>query len=514
MEQAMKLWIGIFFLLPALVLAQSNPAAQAARQWRQQHERAIVEELAALLAIPNVSSDRENIQRNAAHIAAMMEKRGIATRLVTTPGANPLVFGELRTPGATRTIVFYAHYDGQPIDPAEWATPPFDPVLRDRPLQNGGTVVSLPAAGPIDPEWRLYARSSADDKAPLVALMAALDGIRAAGLRTRSHIKFVFDGEEEIGSPNLEKMLAANKDLFSGDLWLFCDGPLYQTRQQSIIFGARGIATFDVTVYGPRAELHSGHYGNWAPNPALSLARLLASMKDPQNDRVLVDGFYDEVEPLTDRERKAIADAPAVDAALVQELWLGTTEGRPKTLNELIAQPSLNIRGMASARVGTTATNIIPASATATLDVRLVKKMSVQRTFDAIRAHVRKQGFHVVDAEPAADVRRSHPRVARVVLLRGAEAARTSMDLPVSQEVIRTVESVRGRAVSLPTMGGQLPLDAIERAIGTRTIIIPIGNHDNNQHSANENLRIQNLWDGIELMAALLTMEVPADGSR
>jgi acetylornithine deacetylase/succinyl-diaminopimelate desuccinylase-like protein len=127
---------------------------------------------------------------------------------------------------------------------------------------------------------------------------------------------------------------------------------------------------------------------------------------------------------------------------------------------------------------------------------------------------VRKQGFHVVDAEPAADVRRSHPRVARVVLLRGAEAARTSMDLPVSQEVIRTVESVRGRAVSLPTMGGQLPLDAIERAIGTRTIIIPIGNHDNNQHSANENLRIQNLWDGIELMAALLTMEVPADGSR
>ncbi len=439
----------------------------------------------------------------------MMEARGIAARLVTAPQANPLAFGELRTPGATRTLVFYAHYDGQPIDPTEWATPPFEPVLRNQPIENGGTIVPLASTGAsIDPESRLYARSAADDKAPIVALMAAVDAIRAAGLTMKSHVKFVFEGEEEAGSANLENMLAANKDLFSGDLWLVCDGPLHQTRQQSIIFGARGIATFDVTVYGPRAELHSGHYGNWAPNPALSLARLLASMKDPDTDRVLVDGFYDQVEPLTSLEKKAIAEAPSVDAPLMHEFWLGSTDGRPHTLNELITRPSLNIRGMASARTGSTATNIIPASATATLDVRLVKKMTVERTLDVLRAHLRKQGFFVVDADPGADVRRAHARVARLTLLRGAEAARTSMDLPMSREVIRTVESVRGRAVALPTMGGQLPLDAIERATGARTIVIPIGNHDNHQHSSNENLRIQNLWDGIELMAALLTMDM------
>ena len=509
----MTRWLAILTLLPAVVLAQSDPAAQAARQWRHQHERAILEEFVALLAIPNVTGDRANIQRNAALIVRMMEKRGIAARLVSVPGANPLVFGELRTPGATRTLVFYAHYDGQPIEPTEWATPPFAPVLRNRPLENGGSIVPLASVGPsIDPEARLYARSAADDKAPIVALMAALDAIRSAGLKTRSHIKFIFEGEEEAGSPNLETMLAANKALFSGDLWLVCDGPLYQTRQQSIIFGARGIATFDLTVYGPRAELHSGHYGNWAPNPALSLARLLASMKDPRNDRVLVEGFYDQVEPLSELEKKAIADAPAVDAALMDELWLGSTDGRPDTLNELITRPSLNIRGMASARVGLTATNIIPATATATLDVRLVKKMSVQRTLDVLREHIRQQGYFVVDTDPSADERRTHARVARLVLLRGAEAARTSMDRPVSQAVIRTVESVRGRAVALPTMGGQLPLDAIERATGAPTIVIPIGNHDNHQHSSNENLRIQNLWDGIELMAALLMLDVPAEG--
>jgi acetylornithine deacetylase/succinyl-diaminopimelate desuccinylase-like protein len=509
MVEHAKVWIALFSVLPIVVVAQGNPAALAARQWRQQHERAIVEELVTLLAIPNVTSDRENIQRNAAAIVQMMETRGITARLVTAPGANPIVFGDLRTPGATRTIVFYAHYDGQPVDPAEWATPPFQPVLRNRPLENGGTVVPLPPAGSrIDPESRLYARASADDKAPIVAMMAALDAIRAAGLKTRSHIKFVFEGEEEAGSANLEKMLAANKDLFSGDLWLVCDAPLYQNRQQSIIFGARGIAAFDLTVYGPRAELHSGHYGNWAPNPALLLARLVSSMKDAETDRVLVEGFYDQVEPLTPLEENAIAEAPVLDTALMNEFWLGTADGRPRTLNELITRPSLNIRGMASARVGSTATNIIPASATATFDVRLVKSMNLQRTFEVLREHVRKQGFFVVDAEPGADIRRAHPRVAKLVLLRGAEAARTSMDLPVSQQVIRTVESVRGRVVALPTMGGQLPLDAIERATGARTIVIPIGNHDNHQHSANENLRIQNLWDGIELMAGLLTMDL------
>jgi acetylornithine deacetylase/succinyl-diaminopimelate desuccinylase-like protein len=507
----MKVWIAILIVLPAVVIAQSNPAAQAARKWRLQHEQAILDEFVELLAIPNVTSDRENIQRNAALIIRMMEKRGIAAKLVSTAGANPLVFGELRTPGATRTLLFYAHYDGQPIDTKEWTSPPFEPVLRTRPIESGGVAVPLASSRvSIDPEARLYARSAADDKAPIVALMAALDAIRAAGLKSKSHIKFVFEGEEESGSPNLEKMLASNKALFSADLWLVCDGPLYQTRQQSIIFGARGIATFDMTVYGARAELHSGHYGNWAPNPALLLARLLSSMKDPVNDRVIIEGFYDQVEPLTPLERKAVADAPAIDAALMDELWLGSTDGRPDTLNELITRPSLNIRGMASARVGATATNIIPASATATLDVRLVKKMTVQRTLEVLQAHLRKQGFFVVDTEPAAELRRKHARIARLVLLRGAEAARTSMDLPASQEVIRTMESVRGRVIALPTMGGQLPLDAIERATGAPTIVIPIGNHDNHQHSFNENLRIQNLWDGIEVMAALLTMDVPA----
>jgi acetylornithine deacetylase/succinyl-diaminopimelate desuccinylase-like protein len=136
---------------------------------------------------------------------------------VSVPGANPVVFGEIRTPGATRTIVFYAHYDGQPLDPKEWASPPFEPVLRDKPVQDGGKVIPLPAAGqPFDPEWRLYARGSGDDKAPIIAMLTALDAIRAAGIKMRSNIKFAFEGEEEAGSPNLEKILDGQQGAVRG----------------------------------------------------------------------------------------------------------------------------------------------------------------------------------------------------------------------------------------------------------------------------------------------------------
>ncbi len=305
------------FAFAATLAAQTNPASVAAHQYRVAHESEILGEFSRLLSLPNIASDKPNIRRNADAIAAALTKRGVAARLVEIPNANPVVYGELRTPGATRTIVLYAHYDGQPLDPKEWATPPFEPVIKD---------------------GRIYARSASDDKAPIIAMLTALDAIRAAGLKLHSNIRFVFEGEEEAGSINLEKILAAHRDLFTADVWLICDGPVAQNGQQLVAFGARGVVIVDITLYGPRRELHSGHYGNWAPNPALGLARLLASMKD-ENGHVLVDGFYDGVAPLSDIEKRAMAEAPVPDADLMKELWLGSTEGAPKKLIELLQQP-------------------------------------------------------------------------------------------------------------------------------------------------------------------------------
>jgi acetylornithine deacetylase/succinyl-diaminopimelate desuccinylase-like protein len=449
--------------------AQANPAAQAARQWRETHERAIVEEFIALLSLPNIAR-------------------------------------EIATPGATRTVVFYAHYDGQPLDPKEWATPPWQPVLRDGPLEKDGRVIPLPASGKFDPEWRLYARSTGDDKAPIIALAAALDALKAAAIPLGSNVKFIFEGEEEAGSPHLGQITAANRDLLRGDVWLICDGPVHQSRRQQIVFGARGIVTLDIRLYGPNHELHSGHYGNWAPNPAMALARLLASMKD-DDGRITIAHFYDSIEPLTAIEKQAIAAAPDVDADLRRELWLGRTEGGGKKLVELLNYPSLNIRGMSSARTGAGASNVLPSSATASIDIRLVKGIPPETAAARVLDHIRAQGYTVVSDEPDARTRIETPKLARVVVEKGGyPAMRTSMDLPVSQLVLRSAESARGPVVKLPTMGGSVPLFMIEEQLHVPTITVPIANHDDNQHSFNENIRLRNLWDGIELMAALLAM--------
>src|SRR5438128_2159295 len=168
----MHRWLIALLLLPAVAAAQTNPAAQGARLWRQQHERAIVDELVTLLAVPDISSDKPNIQKNAELIAKMIGARGLAAKLVSVPGGNPVVVTQIRTPGATRTIGLYAHYDGQPLDPKEWASPPFQPTLRTKSLEDGGRTIPLPAAGtPFDPESRLYARGAGDDKAPIVAML-------------------------------------------------------------------------------------------------------------------------------------------------------------------------------------------------------------------------------------------------------------------------------------------------------------------------------------------------------
>jgi len=469
----------------------SNRATLAVHQWLTEHEARILQQFTTLLSIPNVASGHENILRNADLLKSMLQKRGIDARLLTLEGANPIVFGEIGTPNAKRTIVFYAHYDGQPVTPSEWeGNAPFTPVIRK-----------------VNGEDRIYARSASDDKGAIMAQLAALDALRAAQIRFRSNIRFVWEGEEEAGSPHLEAILNAHHDLVHGDVWLVCDGPVDQSGQQTVVFGARGDTHLEITIFGAIRGLHSGHYGNWAPNPAMMLTQLLAGMKD-QEGNVLIPQFYDGVLPLGNLEKQAIAEAPVNDGALRQELGLGHVDGGGKKLLDLLNLPTLNINGMAAANVGARANNVIPSRAVADLDLRLVVGEHWQEQQKRVIDYVRSQGYFVVDSEPSREVLLAHPRVAMV---KGDDfsydAVRTPMDLPIAKEVIEAVESARGKVVKWPTMGGSVPLGAMERAANTHTITVPIANHDNNQHSSNENLRLQNLWDGIETMVALMQME-------
>jgi acetylornithine deacetylase/succinyl-diaminopimelate desuccinylase-like protein len=493
-------------LLQSTSEASANPAADAARAWRQEHERQILDEYLELLRIPNVSRDLSNVRRNAERLLGMMRARGLNPRLLESPDSSPLVYGELLAPGASATYVFYAHYDGQPVAADEWASPPFEPLLRTARLDLGGQPVKAEERRRrLNPEWRIYARSASDDKAPIMALLAALDALEAAGIKPRANLKFVFEGEEEMGSPHLREHLAAHRDVLRGDVWLMCDGPEHASGRPTLVFGARGTQSIDITVYGANRELHSGHYGNWAPNPALMLARLVASMRDAEG-RVLIEHFYEGIVPLTPGERAALANVPDNDAQEMRDLGLARVSGKGTRL-EGINQPALNIDGLASGYTGAEGVNAIPATASARLDVRLVKGMDRAQTVNRVIEHVRRQGFFVTDTEPDARLRLEHAAIARIVVNPGGyDAARTSLDLPIARQIVATLESVRKPLVVLPTIGGSLPLSIIEETLGVSTITVSVVNHDNNQHAKDENLRLQNLWSGMETLAALLAM--------
>jgi acetylornithine deacetylase/succinyl-diaminopimelate desuccinylase-like protein len=482
------------------------------RQYRRSHEHEILREFVSLLSIPNVASDRENIRKNAAFILEMMKQRGLEPRLLEakTPNVPPAVYGEWRTPGATRTIILYAHYDGQPTDPRQWTgTQPWQPTMRSAALEAGGKILALPSENePINSEWRLYARSASDDKAGVMSILTAFDALKANGIPPTSNIKFFFEGEEEAGSPHLGEIISLHKDLLESDAWIICDGPVHQSGRKQAVFGVRGDTNVDVTVYGAKRPLHSGHYGNWAPNPATTLVRLLASMKD-ESGRVTIAGWYDDAEPLGEAERRAIADAPQYDDELRSQLGLARTEGAGKSLLELISLPSLNINGMSSGDVGALARNVIPTTATAVLDLRLVKGTDYRRQVQRLVDHIRKQGFYVIDHDPTDAERQKYPLIAKVIHRSGGyNAERTKMDLPISLAVINAVQSTSEQPiVKLPTAGGSLPLSIISENLRTVTVTVPIANYDNNQHAENENIRLQNLWDGIETFAALMTMK-------
>jgi acetylornithine deacetylase/succinyl-diaminopimelate desuccinylase-like protein len=502
----------LFFVCGASGLAQKGaaiPAAQVAqevRNYRIANEDRIVRELTEFLAIPNVASDTENIQKNAAHLVEMLEARGIETHLLPISGRGPVVFGKLNAPDARRTVIFYAHYDGQPVDPAAWTDgEPFEPVLRSDAIETGGKRIPLPARGlgAYKDNWRIYARSSSDDKSPIVALLAAIDALRAQRIPLGVNLKVIFEGEEEAGSTNLQRTLELHRNLLGGDLLITADGPVHQSGRPLVFFGNRGDIGLDITVYGAVRALHSGHYGNWAPNPAMELSRLLASMKD-ENGRVLIDRFYDDVAPLSDVEKQALAAMPDNDAELERELGIARPEGGGKKLVELINEPSLNVRGLRSAYVGEHAQNVVPEKAEASIEARLVKGEDPQKKSAQIVAFIRKQGFYVIDHEPSMEERGTHARIAKIADEGGYRASRTAMDLPVSKALVQVVQDATGgNAVIAPTLGGSVPMYIFED-LGLPWIGVPIVNYDNHQHSADENLRLGQFWRGIEEYAAIL----------
>ncbi|MBA3849014.1 MAG: peptidase M20, partial [Opitutus sp.] len=437
-------------LLPVVLgLAAATPLfagtlVEKVRAYRTAREQALVAEYRDFVSIPNVSGDQANVRKNAEFIVALMKARGIEAELLEgeTSATNPAVFGEITAPGATTTVVYYAHYDGQPVNPAQWAPGlhPFKPVFLTAPVERGGKIVDWQPGQPIDPTWRLSGRGAADDKAGVYAIINAYDALTKTGHRPTVNVKFFFEGEEEIGSTHLRELLRKHRAKLQSDLWIICDGPRHASGRKVVSFGVRGDVNMDLTVYAAKRPLHSGNYGNWAPNPALRLVSLLASMKD-DNGRVLVEGYDDDSVQFSETERIAVREASFADDDLMKELGLNQAEVPGRSLLESFELPTLNINGIQSANVGRLAANIIPASARVTLDLRLVLGNDWRRQVGRVVDHIKAQGWHVLDREPTDEERLAHPKLVKVEVGKGYNAQRTLMNLPIAQKVIAAVQS-------------------------------------------------------------------------
>jgi acetylornithine deacetylase/succinyl-diaminopimelate desuccinylase-like protein len=285
---------------------------------------------------------------------------------------------------------------------------------------------------------------------------------------------------------------------------LFCDGPMHQSRNAQLVFGVRGSKTLDMTTYGANRPLHSGHYGNWAPNPIMQLAYLLTSMRD-ESGRILIDGYYDDVAPVNDMERSAIAAMPDITEALKNELAINTPEGGGTRLEELVTLPALNVRGITAGGVGSLGRNIILSNATASLNIRLVANQQPEGVEELIEAHISGQGFHIVYEDPTDEILRNNEKVIKLDWRgRGSPGLRTPMDDAMSQRLVRLMQSVTNDLILTPSMGGSLPLDSFATRMETPIIVLPLANHDNNQHAENENIRLQNMWDAMSIYGVIL----------
>jgi acetylornithine deacetylase/succinyl-diaminopimelate desuccinylase-like protein len=293
---------------------KSSSVPEKVRKYRLAHENEIVGEFTRLLSIPNLASDMPNIERNAQAITTALESCGVSVQLLRVPGAPPIVYGRLSVPGVRPAIGIYAHYDGQPVDSQQWQSAPFNPVLRDM----AGQTVDWQKQTHYDPESRIFARSAGDDKAAITATISALDALSSVNAHLSVNVKLLFDGEEEAGSPHLAEILSKNPDALEADIWLLCDGPLPPSRRMQVFFGTRGETDLEMTVYGPVHPMHTGNYGNWAPNPIVLLTHLLDSMRDT-DAKILIPGFYDDVRALTPSERQVLANSAASEEEFKQD---------------------------------------------------------------------------------------------------------------------------------------------------------------------------------------------------
>jgi acetylornithine deacetylase/succinyl-diaminopimelate desuccinylase-like protein len=418
---------------------------------------------------PSISAHGLGIAETAAYIAGVIDGLGMNAVVLPTDGW-PMVYGErMDAPGAP-TVLLYGHYDVQPPEPLElWHSPPFEPEIR------GG---------------RIYGRGVGDNKGQHLAQILALEALLACRGRLPCNVKLLLEGEEEVGSPQIAGFVAANRARLRCDLVITADGPVHESGHSCVLFGVRGVVSFELRARGANRDLHSGNFGGVAPNPLWTLVQLLASMKDAQG-RITIDGFYDSVQPPTALERAALAELPVDVEATMAALGLRRLDApADRAYNERLSLwPTLTINGLHGGYGGPGSKTVLPCEAVAKCDIRLVEAQTAEEIFGKVRAHVLR---HAPEVE--------------LVWQGGMDPSKTPIDSPYTAPLVAGLAQATGAApLLMPAMGGSLPEYVWTKTLGVHSFVVPYANADEANHAPNENLEVERFIGGIKTGAAILT---------
>lgn len=466
-----------------------------------------ITELQEFIAIPNDALDADDIDRNIMWLKRKFGERNFNTAVLDTENL-PLFFAATPVDNEKPTVLIYMHLDGQSVDPSKWDQPdPYKMVLKVPEGDSFKTVSFDELGDDINYDWRLFGRSTSDDKSPIVVFLNTIDLLKKDGKELPFNVKVILDSEEEKSSKPLPKAVKQYRELLEADFLMIVDGPVHATGAPTVVYGCRGITTLSLTTYGPIQPQHSGHYGNYAPNPGFQLAQLLTSMKD-SDGRVTIPGYYDGIN-LDEATKSILQSVPDSDEAIAEKLQFKSAEKVGGFYQEALQYPSLNIRGLGSGWIGEKARTIVPESATAELDLRLVVETDGNRLKQLVKDHIAKQGFTVLDHVPSQEERMQYDKIVTVKEGSVTDAFRTELDNPYGQFLTETLKNSFGsEVVQIRTMGGTVPIAPFINELKIPAFIVPMVNPDNNQHSPNENVKIGQLAYGIKMFYGILSTKM------
>ena len=456
------------------------------------------------LSLPNDANNEDELIPNMIWCEEAFQKRGFTTERLKTKRL-PLILAEKQYSGAKNTVLFYIQIDGQPVDPSKWFQEgPFVPTLKKQVKKDKWETIPWESLYKnYDDDWRIFARSASDAKGPINSFLIALDIIAEKGIKPDYNIKVIMDMEEEMGSPNLPPAVKKFRKKLKADRLVILDGPRHPSNEPTLTFGARGIVAIQLKVHGPKYPQHSGHYGNYVPNPAVRLSQLIASMKD-DDGKVTIPGYYDGI--TISEEARAIMSAVPDDEKFIQRsIGISEPDKVANNYQESIQYPSLNVRGMQSGWVEKEVRTIIPSYALAEIDVRLVKETDPNRIIKLIKNHIKSQGYYIIDRDPKDNERSRYNKIASFNYRIGYQAFRTPVNSEIAYWLRAALVNGFGKEPIIKrTSGGSIPISPFVNTLNIPAVTVPTVNPDNNQHSPNENLRVGNLIESIRTHVSLL----------